>query len=318
MTSKNRNQDIFHIIIRCFVFFMVPMLFGCASMSSLVDTTKKVDIPLISSGNAYKKKIGILAPQSNSSDRGMETARLLHARVTELLSKNEGVLMIAYDDPEAPPFLAAPPRSSALNAVDSLILAEKSRREGFLACVGVAVKDVSVLEKKSGFAWFKNTKETARIRMTVDVYGSRTGAKIMCDDFIREVDLEPGERQKVEEDDYATIDNVRDAVSDAGKDIAKAIEKVLKDEPWRGFVVAVEDGKAVISSGSEVGISVGDVFEVQDVYGTIQGPDGNRYRIPGTAVDEIEIVSVSAGESRGISVLEKQIDVGNTIQVRRN
>ena len=80
---------------------------------------------------------------------------------------------------------------------------------------------------------------------------------------------------------------------------------------------AVEDEKAVISSGSEVGIKVGDVFEMQGIHGAVKGPDGTRYRIPGIKIDEIEIVAVAPGQSMGISVSGKAIEVGNTIQVRK-
>lgn len=320
MTSGYLKNHLLFKWIICLVFILTSAIMGCASVSTVIEKTKDVGIPFISSSDSIlKKKVGMVHLEAGLGIQGDGLLQLLQDNVTEYLStKCNDILLISPNDARAPWFLSNPPIAAGSDrVVDNMLLAESSRENGFNACVVVTIADVKVEEKKSGFVWFKDIHETARIRIRVDVYGARTGAKILFEDFIREVGLEPGEKQLVEEGRYSQIESVHEAVMEMSKDIGKKICRTIGDEPWRGFVVAVENGKAVISAGSDVGIKVGDVFEVQGIHGAVEGPDGTRYRIPGVTIGEIEIIAVSPGQSRGISVSGKEITVGNTIQIRK-
>lgn len=300
------------------IFAFTLVLTGCASVSNVIEKTRDVDIPLISSESPLKKKVGLITPAPHFGVQNDDTSGVFQQRLAAYLStKCSDILLISADAPDGPRFLASPPMAPGTTGIDNLKLAEYSRRHGFSACVAVTIEGVSVDAQKSGFVWFKDTREMARIRIHADVYGARTGAKILFEDFVESVELSPGERELLEAGHYGRIAAVGEAVMDMAADAGRKICQALEDEPWKGFIVAVEDGQAVISSGSDVGIKVGDVFAMQGIQGTVEGPDGTRYRIPGNIIGDIEITAVSAGRSKGISVSGKAIEAGNTIRIKR-
>jgi hypothetical protein len=305
-----------HII--CLVFILPLLVSGCASVSTVIEKTKEVNVPFISSDSILKKKVGMIHIESDHGVRGDGISRLLEDQVAVYLStKCNDILLVSAKDAHAPGFLSKPWMKDDSDDLDNRLMAETGRENGFNALVVAKIADVIVEEKRSGFIWFKDRRETARIRIQVDVYGTRTGAKILFESVVRDIEIEPGEKQLIEEGYFSKVERSTETVSDMAKTAGKKICKSMAEEPWKGFIVAVEDKKAVISSGSDVGIKVGDLFEVKDVQGVVEGPGGIRYQIPGTMIDEIEITAVSPGRSMGVSVSGKAVEVGNTIQVRQ-
>ena len=84
-----------------------------------------------------------------------------------------------------------------------------------------------------------------------------------------------------------------DMLAEIGADICDA----LLDQPWSGFVTAVDGEKIVISAGSRAGLKSGVRLNVFDSTRTIEGVDGQRFFLPGSILRQIEIVAVAEDRS---------------------
>lgn len=82
------------------------------------------------------------------------------------------------------------------------------------------------------------------------------------------------------------------AISAALSQLVENIINKCMDNPWKSYILSVEDGTYIISGGASQGLAVGDKFNVYKKGKVVRNPQtGMDVELPGTKIGEITILS---------------------------
>lgn len=82
------------------------------------------------------------------------------------------------------------------------------------------------------------------------------------------------------------------AISDALSQLVDNIVAKCMNNPWRSYVLSVEDGTHLISGGASQGLAAGDKFNVYTKGKTVKNPQtGMDVELPGKKIGEVTVVS---------------------------
>jgi hypothetical protein len=316
MKSDHRKSYLNNPIFLFFLMTAMSFSIGCASVTRIVEKTKSIELPFTSSKGLLRKKIGVAPLSDMTKAQDHRLSKELASLVMEnLTSKCDHSIFVLSDHSLDTLFLANLPKNAS-GETDSLVLAQKARMAGLNAVVVMNIGGVASEKKKSGIIGFRKNRENVRIWVKLEVYDAYTGAKLLFDSL--SVEIKPEENEAIDDENLSASQSVMDAMAPFSKTIGKSICKTLEDDPWRGFVISVENDKAVISSGLDAGVQVGDVFALYEVEKTIDNVSGQQFRMPGKMVDEIKITSVAANRSEGVSVSGREVRVDSVIQIKKD
>ena len=81
------------------------------------------------------------------------------------------------------------------------------------------------------------------------------------------------------------------AISAAISQLVENIIKKCTDQPWKSYILAVEDGSYIISGGTSQGLVPGDVFNVYAKGKTVKNPQsGVDVELPGKKIGTVTVV----------------------------
>lgn len=87
------------------------------------------------------------------------------------------------------------------------------------------------------------------------------------------------------------------AISAAISQLVENIIKKCTDQPWKSYILAIEDGSYVISGGTSQGLVPGDVFNVYSRGKTVKNPQsGVNVELPGKKIGTVTVV-MSVGDT---------------------
>ena len=118
----------------------------------------------------------------------------------------------------------------------------------------------------------------------------------------------------IKQDDRIRLPMLNETLSKLLADIGSEICHTVKDQPWTGFITKADADRISISSGTEVGLKVGDVLEVYDSSRIIEGVGGQRFITPGLQIGEVEIVTTTMNTSETRLISGKDIIKGSTVR----
>lgn len=81
------------------------------------------------------------------------------------------------------------------------------------------------------------------------------------------------------------------AISAALSQLVDNIINKCMDQPWKSYILTVEDGSYIISGGSSQGLAAGDVFNVYKKGRVVKNPQtGLNIELPGTKVGSVTVL----------------------------
>lgn len=305
-------------IVGCVLFWTVfcLMIAGCAKFSPIRQATKEyVDSLSSSSGSHLSKKVAMVRFENKTMLKitGSEEKFLNYLSNTMQKECSEVLLLkpgeTAY--PKELTDLAIQPSGE----IDNLYLAETGRQFGLNAIITGAIINISDDREKHGMLWFKNTRIYIRVQIEAAVYDTVTGAKLLDNTFDHRVELDDLDVDFLDEYEFklSKLDNktmdkiLSESFEEISSEMGEAVCEALEDNPWRGFVISVDNNKIVLSSGKAIGLKAGDTLEVYNASNIYQGAQDQRFFVPGKKTGEIKITSVSADMSIAELVSGKDI-----------
>jgi hypothetical protein len=102
------------------------------------------------------------------------------------------------------------------------------------------------------------------------------------------------------------------SLSEAVEGLTENIIKALSHAQWKGFIKEVDEQRAIITAGSDVGITTGDKFVVYSAGEKIINAAGQTYIIPGPVRAELEAVEVQAATTT-LNVLTGEVHIGEAV-----
>ena len=199
--------------------------------------------------------------------------------------------------------------------VDNFALAIIGRGLGLNAVVTGSLDDIGLLDELRGMVW-KDTHHLIQILVSVEVYGTETGAKILDQSFSRKVEIEELDYELMQSEGKMMLPDLNETLSDLINEMGETICWAVEDEHWSGFIIAVDGDKIILSAGSRAGLEPGDDFEVFDTSRIIKGLNGQRFFYHGQKTGEIRIVEVEPNKAKAVIVSDEGIKTGNSVRVK--
>jgi len=303
------------------LFWMVffPLLAGCSAYTAIKETTTDKIRDISGPNDNLTRKVGIVLFESKTSVSGQAIEENFVNYLTRNIQEEcSDILLVTPGDPEYPDYLLEPPKEAS-GRIDNLQLAKTGRNLGLNAIVTGALISISSNQKKKGWLWLEDIHEYVQVQVAIAVYDTETGAKILDESFIHEVEVEEFD---FEESDFEGLDTqngtnaliLKEAFEQIASSMSEAMCDAVESQPWRGFLTAVNDNEIIISSGNRVGLKQGDILEVYDISNVVQGAQGQRFFVPGVKTGEVEITAVSADKAEAVVVSGDKIKPDSSVR----
>jgi hypothetical protein len=310
---KNCSLTLRLVILIVFLTPALPLLEGCSSFSTLSQTTKRITRNIKAPDRNLKKKIGVAFFENKTSlvEQKVEE-NFLNYLVENLKKPCSELIMVKPGDAGYPDFLIDLPRQPS-GLIDNFNLSKAGKRFGLNVIITGALTNIRKNQQERGFWWFKKTDHYVQVEMSVAVYDTTTGAKLLDESFAHKIETEDIEG------DLSSTANLISApdLTSAFEHIAAGLGEQLCDavimQPWQGAILSIDGDKIIIPAGINVGIKAGDVFYVYRNDDTIQGFEGQRFFVPGIKIGEIKIITVSPEQSEAVLLTGKNIVPGCSI-----
>ena len=199
--------------------------------------------------------------------------------------------------------------------IDNFTLATIGRELGLNAVVTGSLNDIGLISETQGLI-LKDVLHLIQILVSIEVYDTESGTKILDESFSRKVEIEGLDYDLMQSQEKLILpdlsETLRDLLSEMGERICWAIE----DQPWNGFITALAGDKVILSSGNLSGLEPGDELEVFDNTRIIKGRDGQKFFVHGKKVGEIKVVAVDADSAQAVVVSDDGIKSGSSVHVK--
>lgn len=302
--------------------WLISFLSGCTTLRDTAKgtvravgaTSRKVAGALTPSGSDLKHKIALIGIENQPSTGSSEFPAHFHKRLTELLqSECRGSLV----DEALGDVLKSPPRLAS-GQIDGYALALMGRPRGLNFFVIGTLSDVRLMDEKTGFWLWKDTRYKISAVVRVEVVDSATGTKVLDESLFDEVVIDELRYEQLQTGGALPFGEIEPIwqrmLPEAGARICEALGR----QPWQGFVVATgEGGRITVSSGSAVGLSAGRRLEVYARGSVVESKDGRRFWKPGERVGEARVASVASDQSEAVlSQPATTVGPGGTVRLK--
>jgi hypothetical protein len=308
----------------CAVFFLAMCLLmslGC-SVSSTVDkttdaiakTTRKITRGIMMSDDDLKRTVGIINFENKSMRSSRDFQNIFHKGLPEYMNNEcSGIIVATPETGGQLSQLKELPRLPS-GEIDNFSLAIFGRQFGLNAIVAGSLEDIRIINELRGILWTKDTHYLVQVYVRVEVYDTQTGTKILDDTFERDIEIDELEYQLIRNEEKIRMPELNETLNQLLSDIGDRICEEVKDQRWNGFITKVEGDKFIISSGSRVGLQLGDILEVYDSSRIIEGAHGQRFFTPGLKSGEVEISAITENGAEATLVSGDSIQQGSTVR----
>lgn len=310
---------VFILVWSLFLPFCILLITGCSSYSSIKKTTKRIIRDYKAPDGDLKKKVGIAFFENRTTfvGKGLEE-NVIRDLVETMKASCQDVLVSGPDDPDYPDDLLTLPKQAS-GLIDNFNLAKTGRQLGLNAVVSGAIIEITNHKEPRGILWFKDFYNYVQVKVMTEVYDTQTGAKFLDKSYTHKI----RDEEILYEDGvyYDSTDRtgeisthiINDALKSIAADMGEQICEALVLQPWKGYITATSAEKVVISSGENVGIGPGDIFDVYDCNGVVKGTEKHRFFIPGLKTGEIKITAVYPDHAEGVLSSGQNIQAGCSI-----
>lgn len=300
-TSKNRAA-FFKLL---FLLLTLGPFIGCGTTRALVG--------MVTPGSKDLYKRVLVFPLANDAGLREDMAGQIGRDFVELLRKSARIRLVEAGE------TSADPQKFKSDVREGVMLSpaavEAAQRMGINAVVFGIIQPFEVSTRKSGIWPFRKSKAEYEISLVVSVID-------VADTTLLLTHYEKGSERYDFDDVYGGDDGeLRLEIAEKHmpklvKAQARAVGKAIESEPWKGRILATEDGALKINAGSDVGLQPGHRFEVFASGETIVAKGGRKLAILGKKVGEIRATTVGDRESMAEPVKAGQFEAGQIIRSR--
>jgi hypothetical protein len=314
-TCFERNYVILSIF---FLLVFVPLIAGCTPYAAIKKETKKITQKLTGSDGALKKKIAIVLFDNKTSFTDQDFEEVFHAHLVETVKDACPDMLLLKPGDEGYPdiFITLPKKLSG--RVDGLALAKTGRLLGLNAIVIGSLTDIRDDEEERGILWFKDSHRFIHVQAMAEVYDTETGAKIVDQSFVNEIDIKDLDTEVMELKKEVDVTFVADAVGRLTIDIGESICRAVKRQPWKGYIISTSGDEIILSSGEKVGLKPGDILDVHDSGNIIHGMEDEQFFIPGLKTGEIKITVVYPESAEAVLNSGGEIKAGSSVRLKKD
>ncbi|MCU0605395.1 MAG: hypothetical protein MUC33_22355 [Desulfobacterales bacterium] len=276
------------------------------------ETTRKVGSALTPSASDLKYKIALIGLETPPQKGPSGFNAFFQKSLTAWLRADCRNSLV---DEQVGQLLTSPPRLAS-GQIDGYALAALGRPRGLNFFVVGTLSDARLMDERTGFWLWKDTRYTLRAVMRVEVIDSATGTKAMDEIFSEELVIDELRHEQLQQAGPLPFGEIEPVLTRLLPEAGSRLCDALGRQPWQGFVVGADGGRISISSGSAVGLTVGRTIEVFGSGRPVENKGGLRFLQPGDRVGEARIESVSGDTSEAVLSQPAAVGPGGTVRLK--
>jgi hypothetical protein len=282
---------------------------------TVTQTTQKITRTIRFSDDDLQRLVAIVGFENRSVYRAKDFAQLFQKGIPEYLNNEcDDVTVPNLGNSEDVERLKALPLLKS-GRVDNFALATMGRQLGLNAVVTGSLNDIGLISETQGLI-LKDTLHSIQILVSVEVYDTETGTKILDESFNRKVEIEELDYDLMRSEEKLILPDLNETISDLLAEMGERICWAIEDQPWNGFITAFTGDKIILSAGNMAGLKPGDELEVFDNTRILKGRDGQQFFVHGKKIGEIRIVAVKPDRSEAVVVSDNGIKTGSSVRVK--
>lgn len=294
----------------------VLFLNGCGYFFQARRETKKMAREFIATDKNLRKTIAIAPFRNQTFYKRVDIDSVFQTRLIDILeSACPKLLIFKPESKQYPPFMEDLPRLTG-GRIDNLKLASNARQYGLDGVVTGTVVDIGVYEDKRGFVWMRDTHYFVQIQILVELFDTETGAKLLDEHFIREVEVDETDYLLVKQGKQAPVAEIPQTLERIATELGEKICDALSSQRWKSYIVSKNGDRVVIASGERAGLKPGTVLEVYGSTEIVKGTGEERFFLPGKKQAEVEIVQADSDRSEAVLKKGSDIQVGSAVKAK--
>lgn len=311
---KSLAVKIHPVVGMVFLMLCLVSMTGCSTVSSIEKSTKRMVRDFRAPDSDLKKRVGILLFENKTTLVNKDVEQKFIKDLSEIIASScPNILLEKPGDPDYPDDLTRVPRTES-GWIDNLALAKTGRQLGLNAIVTGALITITPNKRKQGLWWMKDTHYFVQVRIATEVYDTETGAKLLDESFVHEVEVDEMDLESVQADSEMNSLIVNEAFGAIADKMGEKICDAIVSQPWKGFIASVDSNKIFLNFGENIGLKIGDLFDVFDSSIIFEGLEGHRFFKPGVKTGEIKITAVYPDTAEAILVSGHDIRPGFCVQ----
>jgi hypothetical protein len=278
-------------------------------------TTKKLTRKIRFSDDDLQRMAAVIGFENKSLYRAKEFAQVFRKGIPDYLNNECDDVTVANSGTAdgIRTFRKLPMLESG--EVDNVALAIIGRELGLNAVVTGSLDDIGLVDELRGMM-FKKNAHLIQVLVSVEVYDTETGAKILDQNYSRELEIDEFDYDLMKTDGKLILPDLNESLNDMVAEIGEEVCWAIEDQPWNGYITAIAGQKITLSSGSSSGLETGDQLEVFDTSRILEGRNGQRFILHGKKIGELRIVEVEPGKAKAVIVSDEGIKTGSSVRVK--
>jgi hypothetical protein len=265
---------------------------GCAKPLYVRSEQRPSYLEAPAKGTGYVKKAAIVVKGGAPAPVGPQAEALLLQTLTAAIRNHKPAIeLVTPHDPHYPAFMKI---YRPITGRDAFSATQTARSEGFHNLIQGAVENIRVHEEKRGIWWFRKMRYFLTIVVSLDVYDTFTGAKIISEVRERTETIDPDSYAAFLSESPQTMEAVDAMIVRVAGNMGKRTGGAIVNGKWIASVAEVRDHQVSLTPGISAGLKVGDRLAVYEGRRIVDGSEGEKFIAPGYKVAEVQITALSA------------------------
>lgn len=267
--------------------FMVAS--GCSTTESL---TRKV-LPRswankILPGQPNLKKRVMVFPLVDQAGAGSEKTAQLSHDFYSFLKESPDLLL---NEPPDGVFSSLAMKSPQFGVVTNSRLVDFAEGLGMNSLIIGVINPVEISIRQTGIWPFDSWRKIYGVSVAINVIDTTTRTLMLTHLELEEFKVDLDETEDL--DEKAFIQQSSDeALPELIEELASVVKTKVREEPWTGRILAVENKTIMINAGKEIGLQAGGVFQVFEPGKSIRSASGIPIHLLEESIGEIKVTSV--------------------------
>lgn len=275
-----------------FLWMLLLVLVGSSGCSGTASLTRKV-LPQswankILPGQPNLKQRVMVFPLVDQAGLGPEISAQYSRQFYDLLKASPHLLVSEPPDGMFSSLTMESPQFGVITNSSLVDFAQSLHMNDLI--IGV-LNPVEISIREEGVWPFNSWRKIFGISIAINIIDTASKTLLLTHVELREfpVDLEDAE----EMDEKGFVDEVsRESYPEIIEEAAEIVAKELRQQPWTGTILAVEDTTIMINAGKEVGLEPKNLFEVFAQGKSIPSGSGRTIFLFGESIGMIKVKSV--------------------------
>lgn len=239
-------------------------------------------------GDDYLRKRVMIFPFIDQANVGPERTAELSKEFYGLLDKSSSLLL--YKSPDGI-YSSLAMNSPQFGVVTSSVLVDVAEQMGMTDLLIGVLNPIETSISKTGIWPFDSWKKIYVVSVAVNIIDIATKTLLLTQLDLQEFTVPLEDAENEDEEEY--IKRVTaEALPEIMENLVEAVENRLKENPFTGKILAIDEGTIMFNAGSEVGLDEGQVFDVYALGKAIPSAGGREVHLFGDKVGTIKTSKV--------------------------